>query len=56
MNLELTWKTAIIKGVSQGIGRSVVLAVAEEGVNVAICARGEGALEAAKKELLKKGM
>ena len=56
MNSELKGKTAIITGTSQGIGRNIVLAVAEEGVNDAICARGQGALEAAKKELLKKGM
>ena len=56
MNLELKGKNAIITGASKGIGRSIALALAEEGVNVAICARGEEALEAAKKELLKKGV
>lgn len=56
MNLELTGKNAIITGASKGIGRSIALALAEEGVNVAICARGEEALQAAKEELLEKGV
>ncbi len=54
MNLELKGKNAIITGASKGIGRSIALALAEEGVNVAICARGEEALQVAKKELLEK--
>ncbi len=56
MNLELKGKNAIITGASKGIGRSIALALAEEGVNIAICARGEEALEVAKKELLEKGV
>jgi len=36
MNLELTRKTAIITGGSKGAGRSIVVALAEEVVNVAI--------------------
>ncbi len=56
MNLELKGKCAIITGASKGIGRSIALLLAEEGVHVAICARGEQALRATEKELLKKGV
>jgi 3-oxoacyl-[acyl-carrier protein] reductase len=56
MDLGLKGKYAVITGGSKGIGRSIALTLAGEGVNVAICARGEEALEKAKKELLKKGV
>tara|TARA_R110002153_G_scaffold104403_4_gene242193 strand:- start:1504 stop:2256 length:753 start_codon:yes stop_codon:yes gene_type:complete len=56
MNLELKGKNAIITGASKGIGRSIAETFAEEGVNVAICARGEEALRSTAKELLKKGV
>jgi 3-oxoacyl-[acyl-carrier protein] reductase len=56
MDLQLKGKNAIITGGSKGIGRSIALNLAEEGANVAICARGKGALEKFKKELLKKGV
>lgn len=55
MDLQLKGKTAIITGASKGIGRSIALKLAAEGVNVAICARGEEALRATEKELIKKG-
>uniref|UniRef100_UPI0040485C04 SDR family NAD(P)-dependent oxidoreductase n=1 Tax=Mariniflexile sp. TaxID=1979402 RepID=UPI0040485C04 len=56
MDLQLKGKTAIITGASKGIGRSIALKLAAEGVNVAICARGEEALRATEKELIKKGV
>jgi 3-oxoacyl-[acyl-carrier protein] reductase len=56
MNLKLKGKNAIITGASKGIGKSIALTLAEEGVNVAICARGEVALRAAEKELGKFGV
>jgi 3-oxoacyl-[acyl-carrier protein] reductase len=56
MNLGLTGKNAIITGASKGIGKSIALTLAEEGVNVAICARGEASLRATENELLKKGV
>jgi 3-oxoacyl-[acyl-carrier protein] reductase len=56
MDLQLKGKNAIITGGSKGIGRSIALNLAEEGANVAICARGEAALKATEKELLEKGV
>lgn len=53
MNLELQGKSAIVTGGSKGIGRAVALGLAKEGVNVAICARGEAALRATEAELQK---
>ena len=45
MDLGLKDKNAIVTGGSKGIGRATALALASEGANVAICARGEEALE-----------
>jgi 3-oxoacyl-[acyl-carrier protein] reductase len=56
MDLGLTGKNAIITGASKGIGKSIALSLAEEGVNVAICARGEESLRAAEKEIIQKGV
>jgi len=56
MDLGLQGKTAIVTGASKGIGKSIASVLAEEGAHVAICARGEEALRAAEKELLKKGV
>ncbi|RRO24345.1 SDR family NAD(P)-dependent oxidoreductase [Flavobacteriaceae bacterium 14752] len=56
MDLQLKGKNAIVTGGSKGIGRSIALNLAEEGTNVAICARGEDALKKTEKELLDKGV
>jgi 3-oxoacyl-[acyl-carrier protein] reductase len=56
MDLGLTGKIAIITGASKGIGKSIALTLAEEGVNVAICARGEESLRAAENEIVRKGV
>jgi len=56
MNLELKEKNAIITGASRGIGKSIALKLAEEGANIAICARGEEALRVAENEIAKKGV
>lgn len=51
MDLGLKGKNAIVTGGSKGIGRSTALGLAAEGVNVAICARGQRALDATAKEI-----
>ena len=51
MNLGLESKIAIVTGGSKGIGRSTALALAQEGVDVAICARGVEDLEDAAAEI-----
>jgi NAD(P)-dependent dehydrogenase (short-subunit alcohol dehydrogenase family) len=47
MDLELTGRRAIVTGGSRGIGLAVARALAGEGVDVAVVARGREALEAA---------
>jgi 3-oxoacyl-[acyl-carrier protein] reductase len=56
MDLQLKGKNAIVTDGSKGIGRSIALNLAEEGVNVAICARGENDLKKTEQELLEKGV
>lgn len=51
MDLELQGKTAIVTGGSRGIGKATARELAQEGVDVAIVARGREALEATAKEL-----
>lgn len=51
MDLGLKGKNVVITGGSKGMGRSAALQFAEEGANVAICARGQEALDATKAEL-----
>jgi 3-oxoacyl-[acyl-carrier protein] reductase len=54
MDLGLKGRRAIITGASKGIGKAIVFELAGEGVNVAICARGEAALQATADELRQK--
>ncbi|MDA1128017.1 MAG: SDR family oxidoreductase [Chloroflexi bacterium] len=51
MDLSLEGKIAIVTGGSKGIGRATALALAYEGVDVAICARGMEDLEDAAAEI-----
>ncbi|MCL7983832.1 MAG: SDR family oxidoreductase [marine benthic group bacterium] len=51
MDLELKGSTGIVLGGSRGIGRSIALGLAEEGANVAICARNEQALRVTEAEI-----
>jgi NAD(P)-dependent dehydrogenase (short-subunit alcohol dehydrogenase family) len=51
MDLKLTGKTALVTGGSEGIGKGIALALAQEGVDVAICARRKEPLEATAAEI-----
>lgn len=51
MKLGLEGRNAIVTGGSKGIGRAIALALAEAGVNVAICARNEGPLDKTLEEI-----
>lgn len=51
MNLGITDKTALVTASSRGLGKAIALQLSREGAKVAICARGEGALFRAKKEI-----
>jgi 3-oxoacyl-[acyl-carrier protein] reductase len=56
VDLGLKGKVAIVTGGSRGIGRSIALALADEGCSVAICARGEEALRKTEAELRDRGV
>ncbi len=51
MDLKLQGKTAVVTGGSEGIGKGIALALAKEGVDLAICARRKEPLEAAAAEI-----
>lgn len=56
MDLGLRGKGAVVTGGSKGIGRAIALGLADEGANVAICARGAEALREAERTLKEKGV
>lgn len=56
MDLGLRGKVVVITGASKGIGRSIALAFAAEGADVALCARGEEALLKTADELRAAGI
>ena len=56
MDLGIKGKNALVTGGSRGLGRQAALALAAEGVNVAICARGEDTLKQTGAELAKLGV
>src|SRR3984885_2386534 len=51
MDLMLQGKTAFVTGGSEGIGKGIAIALAKEGVDVAICARRKDVLEATAKDI-----
>ncbi len=53
MDLQLHGKTALVTGGSEGIGKGIALALAREGVDVAICARRKDVLEKTAGEIAK---
>jgi len=55
MDLGLTGKVAIVAGASRGIGKAIALALAAEGCRLAVCARGEAALQEAAEEIAARG-
>ena len=55
MDLGLKGKVALVTGASQGIGKVIGLTLAEEGCNLAICARGKDKLDSSAEEMRTKG-
>jgi 3-oxoacyl-[acyl-carrier protein] reductase len=55
MDLNLTGKTGIVTGASIGIGRGIALALAREGVRLALVARRSDLLQAVCEEVLATG-
>jgi 3-oxoacyl-[acyl-carrier protein] reductase len=51
MDLDLAGKAGLITGASRGIGRAIACALAEEGCDVALAARGEDALRIAAEDI-----
>jgi 3-oxoacyl-[acyl-carrier protein] reductase len=56
MDLQLRGKKAIVTGASRGIGRAIADLLADEGADVAICARDAGQVSAAVAALKAKGV
>jgi 3-oxoacyl-[acyl-carrier protein] reductase len=55
MNLGFEGKKAIVTAASRGLGRAVALRLAEEGVELAICARGPESLRRTKDDIQRAG-
>jgi 3-oxoacyl-[acyl-carrier protein] reductase len=55
MELGLKGKKAIVTAASKGLGRAIALRLAEEGAELAICARGPDSLERTKNDIQRAG-
>lgn len=51
MSFDFTGKRVLVAGASRGIGKAIALQFAAAGAAVAVCARGESALAAARAEI-----
>jgi NAD(P)-dependent dehydrogenase (short-subunit alcohol dehydrogenase family) len=56
MDLGLSGKKGLVTAATRGIGLAIARQLADEGVDVAICARAAGGLESARKELEARGV
>ena len=56
MDLQLKGKKAIVVGASRGIGKAIAEALADEGCDVAICARGQAGVDEVVAALKAKGV
>jgi NAD(P)-dependent dehydrogenase (short-subunit alcohol dehydrogenase family) len=55
MDLGLDGRKAIVTAATRGIGLAIARTLADNGADVALCARGEGGLESARKDLEARG-
>ena len=56
MDLGLSGRKALVTAATRGIGLSIAQTLADNGCDVAICARGEGGLESTRKDLEARGV